>query len=71
MYPGTNTVKLSRKSVEKILAGHIGNLLNDIECRIISVTVEGLYGDNPGGVSVQFTTDPAPAPADPLPVEED
>ena len=67
MYPGTNTLKLSKQAVEKILADYLDDLLSDRECRIISVSPANTYSQDAGSITVEFTTDPAPAPAAPLP----
>ena len=70
MYPGINTLKLSKQAVEKILSDYLEDLLSDRECRIVAVTPAGAYSPDAGSISVDFTTDPAPAPAAPLPVME-
>jgi hypothetical protein len=59
-YPGTNELKLSKPTVEKILADYLADLLSDSECRIISVTPANAYSQDAGSITVEFTSDPLP-----------
>jgi hypothetical protein len=62
MYPGENSVRLSKEFIENMLAEHVELMAGQgiKGFRIISVESDSIYGIRTGGYEVKFTTDPVP-----------
>jgi hypothetical protein len=68
MYPGTNTLKISREATRSMLENYIAKMLAPVgELRITSCEFASIYSSQAGEMTIEFTTDPAPAQDDPLP----
>jgi predicted ATPase len=68
MYPGTNNLTISRETARSMLENYVAKILAPAgEIRITSCEFASIYSAQAGCMTIEFTTDPAPAQDDPLP----